>query len=315
MTRSVNAEAQQRNGIAVRRMFHRDANQRLRAGALVTRERATQTTAHASSNRYDCCEATGPSFRVAATSAAALVGAVSGSSRPAWASLDGRELLQSPSLDAPSHLSRQLALSAEMGILKKEDQQALLLRASPVQQPPSALRLDEVNGADRSCFVFAVQKAHHAREVKAPDLEATLHPHEASKGQWKAYHHQQAVLRYENTLPRRRALDPYVQLTGAQVSAGLTVPNTYTADVLAKRNGGRWVLDNQYRQQLYRGEPVMTAVMRGDFYAGGAAQQTAGKPRRDIMAKNRRDVRVASIINRSEHRQRQRFVNSCACTE
>ncbi|KPA80332.1 hypothetical protein ABB37_04605 [Leptomonas pyrrhocoris] len=315
---NVSGEARQRNGLAVQRMFHRDADQRARTGAFLTRERAAQSTRHSSSGHYDGCEATGPSFRVSPTSAAALVGAVGGvggTSRPAWTSPDGRGLLQQPAVDAPSHLSRQLALSAEMRTLTREEQQAVASRATPVQQPTAALRLEELCGADRSCFVLAVQRARHAHAVVVPDPRVALTPYEASKEQWKAYHHQQAVLRHEQTLPRRRAVDPYIHLTGAQLDVGLTVPNTYTADVLAERSGGRWVLDNPHRQQLYRGAPVMTAVMHGEFYADGAAQRAAGKPRRSIVGKNRRDVRVTSEINRAERRQRQRPTNPCVCTK
>lgn len=314
MSTGVSEEARRRNGIAVQRMFQRNAGQRAQTSAQLTREKTSATA----SDCYDGSEATGPTCRISATSAAALVGAVSGSgaaSRPAWTLLDGRELLRHPDVDAPSHLSRQLALSAEMHTLTREEQQAVLARTTPVQQPTSALRLEELSGADRSCFVMAVQKARHARAVMAPDPTTSLTPCEAEREQWMAYHHQQAVLRYEQTLPRRRAVDPYVHLTGAQVDVSLTVPNTYTADVLAKRHGGRWVLDNAYRQQLYRGEPVMSCVMRGDFYAGSAAKRATRQPRCTVIAKNRRDVRVTSEINRAERRQRQQPENPCLCTK
>jgi hypothetical protein len=319
MTKGVSAEARQRNGIAVQRLFHRDANAQRRTNALLTREKAGQKSIQQSwSDHYAGCEAAGPSFRVSATSAAALVGSVGGMGgleRPSWTSPDGRGLLQHPAVDVPSHLCRQLALSAEMGTLTPEERQAALTRTTPVQKPSSELHVESLAGADRSCFVLAVQKAHHAREVTPPDPHKHLTPYEANAEQWKAYHHQQAVLRHEQTLPRRRAMDPYVHLTGAQVDAGLTMPNAYTADRLAALNGGRWVLDNPYHQQLYRGEPVMTKVMRGDYYGDGAAQRAAGRPRHDVAAKNRRDVRVTSEVNRAERRLRQRAANSCMCSQ
>lgn len=312
MPTNVSGEARQRNGVAVQRLFHRESNQRSRTAVTAhVHSSPNHTTA---TNPYG--DAAGSSTRMAATSAAALVGGGGcGKGQATWTQPDGRGFLRQPALDAPSHLGRQLELSSGMRILTREEHTALLSRASPVQQPTSALRLDEISGADRSCFVLAVQRAQHARAVQSPNPAAALTPYEASKEHWAAYHHQQAVLRHEQTLPRRRAVDPYVHLTGAQVDAGLTVPNTYTADVLAARSGGLWVLDNPHRQQYYRGEPVMTSVMRGDFYGEGAAQRAAGRPRHDVQAKNRRDVHVTSEVNRAERRRQHRATHTCACKE
>lgn len=309
MGRGVGEEARQRNGAAVQRLFRKSAS--LRA-APTTPSTGGSTVAE----RAD----SGATFRMASTSAAALVGetgGTSGAGQPAWCAPERRALLSRATLDVPSHLSQQLELAAEMGTLTPAQQQALSSYAAPTYSGAAAAaqKLAEVEGANRSRFLLEVQKARHARSITAPPADAALTPYEASRAQWKAYHHQQAVLRHEQSIPRRRAIDPYVQLTGAQVDVALTVPNMYTVDRLVERNGGRWVLDNPHRQQLYRGEPVMTRIMHGDFYGEGAARRAAGTPRHDVLATNRRDVRVTSEINRAERLRRQAPTCNCARTK
>lgn len=108
-----------------------------------------------------------------------------------------------------------------------------------------------------------------------------------------AKEHAAAVLRYELSIPRRRALGHLTQLTGAQLDLSRSVPNNYTADRIVERSGGLWVLQNKYRQELLRGEPIMTRVMRGEFFEG--TQEKAKK--KDFCQANKRHVSVASRIN------------------
>ncbi|KAK7195522.1 hypothetical protein NESM_000480200 [Novymonas esmeraldas] len=302
MVKNVGDDARRRNGAAVRRMFDKSTSQLARAGAEV--HEVHDARAVARGGAADALEeSTRQQLRISSTSAAALVGVVGGDgagARPAWCEPDRRGLLSRPSLDVPSHLGRQMEIAAQMGTLTAAQQATLLARAAPVSQSTGAALLEEMDGADRSCFLLEVQKARHARGIDARAAEADLTPYEVGRGRWVAYHHQQAVLRHERTLARRRVVDPYVQLTGAQVDVSPAVPNTYTADRLVERREGRWVLDNPHRQHLYRGEPVMTRIMQGEFYGEGAARRAAGVARRDVSAKNRRDVRVTSEINRAE---------------
>ncbi|AYU80534.1 hypothetical protein conserved [Leishmania donovani] len=318
MRNRVGDEARQRNGIAVQRIFDRSADQRARTAAQFHRDHGERATVRTGSDRYDGCESTGPSFRVSSTSAAALVGTVGRDDRgvrPAWCDPRCGRLLSRSSLDVPSRASSQMKPAEHTGALPPSHQQPLLAGAAPEQQPTGAVSLEDVNGASRSCFRLEVQKAQHARGIDTSLADAALTPYEARKAQRRAYHHQQAVLRHERTIPRRRVVDPYVHLTGAQADVCLVVPNTYTADRLVERNGGRWVLDNPHRQQLYKGEPIMTRLMQGEFYREGAARRAAGEPRHYLLAKNRRDVRVVSEINRAERQRRQSPSHHCVCSK
>lgn len=126
------------------------------------------------------------------------------------------------------------------------------------------------------------------------------------------FHRQQSIARYEKTLPLRRAADPYMQLTGAQADARVSVPTEHTLQLLSERYEGRHpVAGNPYRQELYRGEPLMRQVLRGDFYES-AVPATASKPHRtasspavrtgkpsstNFIQKNKRNVREWSDFN------------------
>lgn len=318
MGKSVGDEARQRNGIAVQKIFDRNADQRVRTAAHLHCDHGERATARAARDRYGGCESTGPSFRVSSTSAAALVGTVGGDDRgrrPAWCDPRCGRLLSRSSLDAPSYFSSQMKLTEHTCALSPAHQPPLLPGGAPAQQPTRAVPREDMSDASRSCYFLEVQKAQHARDIRTPLVDAALTPYEAKKAQRRAYHHQQAVLRHERTIPRRRAVDPYVHLTGAQADVCLVVPNTYTADRLVERNGGRWVLDNPHRQQLCKGEPIMTRIMHGEFYSEGAARRAAGVPRHYVLTKNRRDVRVTSEINRAERQRRQSPSRHCVCSK
>ncbi|KAG5473706.1 hypothetical protein LSCM1_04335 [Leishmania martiniquensis] len=318
MGSSVGDEARQRNGIAVERIFQKSSSQCARAVAQTHRDREERSTARAKSGGLGGCDSTGPAFRIPFTSAAALVGIAGGvgrGARPAWCDPHRRGPLSRPSLDVSSYLRRQMEEIGHAGKAPPAQQQPLQACGAPAKLSASAASQEEAGAARRSCFLLALQKSKHERGIDARPADAALTPYEALKERWKAYHHQQAVLRHEQTIPRRRAVDPYVHLTGAQVGASLTVPNTYTADRIAERRGGRWVLDNPHHQQLCKGEPVMTRIMRGEFYDEGAARRAAGVPRFDLLAKNRRDVRVTSAINRAERQRRQLPSCTCVCSK
>ncbi|CAD2213398.1 hypothetical protein AGDE_01213 [Angomonas deanei] len=183
-----------------------------------------------------------------------------------------------------------------MGSITPEEHRLLLEEAVKLKADVS-----EVGCAKRkSCFAMQKDKRwHNAAVDKDDDLllkRAYRNPQDPSyqKERARDYHRQQSILRYEKTLPRRRAVDPYVSLTGAQVDTRMTVPNQYTAAKLAEREGGKWVLDNPHRQQLSRKQPVMTRVMQGEYYNG---QRVPNHRETDFIAANRADVRVASRLN------------------
>lgn len=163
----------------------------------------------------------------------------------------------------------------------------------------------------RSCAQLQKQIAAHAIDVVTPLDAFPCSDRETQRQQWVAYRHAQAIRRHEKTLPRRRAMDAYLHLTGAQADVLLQVPNAYTAGRLIERNGGRWVIDNTYHQALVQGKPLMTRVMQGEYilssHPRARASETAKSKQRsrsvNCVAANKRDVRVSSETNAARRSQ------------
>lgn len=138
-----------------------------------------------------------------------------------------------------------------------------------------------------------------------------VNPIKARRERRAEFHRQQSIARYEKTLPLRRAADPYMQLTGAQADARVCVPTEYTLQLLSERNDGRHpVAGNPYRQEMYRGEPLMRQVLRGDFYDAvvpvNASRRTAssppmraGKQTISFIQRNKKNVKEWSNYNTS----------------
>ncbi|CCW59570.1 unnamed protein product [Phytomonas sp. EM1] len=158
--------------------------------------------------------------------------------------------------DLNARLNAQVELAVAVGALTPEDAEGVLSRGTA-----ALLEADP----HRSCFALQLEKNKHAICLRGASPTTPLQP-VSSDAHRRAYRHQQAVLRHERGLARRRVMDRYVDLTPAQLGPSLVRPNDYTAKKLAERYGGRWVLDNPHHQELLRGEPLMNRIMRGEYY-------------------------------------------------
>lgn len=301
MPRSSNPhrEIRQRNDVAVQKIFHR------------ARHSPATPSTHSVSDGRTHADRTADEYghrhrhhSRGGSSAAALVGGATlhGSAQPQrWQHVSSRDGPTGSSLDVPLHIGQQLALAAEMGTLTDAQYRNELQRMGPGggSARPLASSGDDSADAARaraSCFEMRRQVAAHARAVAAPPSPPQS-PQAAYAAQREAYRHHRAVARYEGTIPRRRALDGYTQRTAAEEDTRRGVPNQYTAARLAERYGGGWPLDNPHRQAMARGEPAMTRVMRGEYYHDPS--KTIVRHARNIVKANKRDVRVASEVNRA----------------
>lgn len=211
--------------------------------------------------------------------------------QPDWQQSDRRGLQREGEafkghLDPASHLSQQLSLAAEMGTL------------------PSSPSNDPVR---HSNFEMTVKKASHSLALPSTKAAATPWEGEASdrKIRRMSFHHEVAIARHEQTLPLRRAADPYVSLTAAQADARYVVPNEYTLGVMSERYGGAHpVLENRYHQRLYKNEPLMSHLLRGSFYGSSSPGSSGGQAAKqrsksvNILRRNMADVRKVSSFNR-----------------
>lgn len=259
-----------------------------------------------------------------------------------WVTVSRRGCVLEPSLDVASHLSQQLQLSAELAVAygrdgvsngisggaHGEEDRALLARAALASTGAANTAGGPVGDPRRSCFALHVAKHQHRVELSPSHGAATAAAacqtqRDRDREQSRLYHRQQAVLRNETALARKRAAYGYTGLIAAQADASCQFPNAHTLDLLVARRYSHqqnhqrqgWVLDNPHRQQLLRGEPVMTQVMRGDFYESPRGRAASGSSNSnnvngrsrsvaDAQRVNRRDVRVASAINSSVRRTR-----------
>ncbi|KAF5221452.1 hypothetical protein TcYC6_0108300 [Trypanosoma cruzi] len=152
-----------------------------------------------------------------------------------------------------------------------------------------------------SCYIMNRKIARHEWETNTKEKRrlqgGSPRSHEREKEQRAAMDREQAILRYELSIPRRRVVDHLLHLTASQLDLCHTMPTAHTMDRLVEQKRGRWVLQNPYRQLLLRGEPVMTRIMRGEFYA---TQRNETKATNFPQA-NKRHVRIASNINHAMH--------------
>eukprot|EP00796_Vickermania_ingenoplastis_P000880 gene880-509_t len=225
---------------------------------------------------------------------------LAGPVQPDWQTTDRRGLQQRGGefrghLDVPSHLSQQFELAAEMrmGWTHNAD------TAKPEEGGILHYDACERPGDPRtSNFAMTLRKAKH--EVYIPSAKGAVPPEGAAhpldraahktrarsaavlrKAQRALFHREASIARYEQTLPLRRAADPYMQATGPAADARYSVPTEHTLQLLSQRYGGQHPLANAYRQELYRGEPLVRQVLRGDFIDGeraaaGASASPAG---------------------------------------
>ncbi|ORC90102.1 uncharacterized protein TM35_000091520 [Trypanosoma theileri] len=220
------------------------------------------------------------------------------SSRPQFMTPNAR--LYDGTLPPEMHLSNQWQLAHEVN-------------GTAVQQfnsgtiTPSSRHID-YGDPSSSCYSMRRMIARHAWESHegAKEKLQGLGPNNSSSNtQLKkrerkaAIAREEAIIRYELSIPRRRVVGHLSQLTEAQGDLVRNIPTTQAADKLVARYGGRWVLQNPHRQQLLHGEPVMTRIMHGEFYC---PQQKKVKTPNFCQA-NKRHVRIASDINYILHQR------------
>lgn len=202
-------------------------------------------------------------------------------------------------LDVPSHIGRQLQLAGALHLpLSREEEQDLISKATSLRP-----RVDDAGDASKSSFALRVRIARHEVGIERPPRTPT--PRHADIGrevcltcrtsvngicsharqrlrnretqQYQRNRCRQTVAqRYEQTLPRRRAVDPYWNLASGQVTSTLSRPNNYTAAKMAERYNGNWSLANAHHQQLLGGKPLITRVLGGEFYRRSVSATCGG---------------------------------------
>jgi hypothetical protein len=148
----------------------------------------------------------------------------------------------------------------------------------------------------KSRFMVAAKKQFHEIEIPADAKSKLQNIQPSLLDQHIEYQKAIHILRHEEGLAKRRVLDGFLNLTAAQLDTHLTLPNQSYAD-RHSHDASSWVLNNDYRQQVdpAAGVPVMTRIMRGDYYVPPPA------PRREItnfIATNRMHVTAASAVSR-----------------
>lgn len=144
----------------------------------------------------------------------------------------------------------------------------------------------------KSCFLLACRKQlhdeHMGDDAKRPlqNIKPSALDHQLE------YQKNYFINRHEATLPRRRAVDPFLQLTEAQQDLHMKLPSSRLVDSMS----GSWIVSNPSRQQLSGKTPLMTRIMRGDFYEEHSNIPKA--PRKDFVSLNRVHVRAASAVSR-----------------
>ncbi|KAH9598788.1 hypothetical protein LSM04_001509 [Trypanosoma melophagium] len=223
------------------------------------------------------------------------------SSRSPWVTPNAR--LYDGTLPPEMHLSNQWQLAYEVS------GGAATHGNSGVIGPGS--RKIDYGDPSSSCYSMKRMIARHAWKLNegAKEKLQGLGPHNSISGvnaplkqkeRKAAIAREEAIIRYELSIPRRRVVGHFTQLTEAQGDLAKNVPTTSAADMLVARYKGRWVLQNPYRQQLLRGEPVMTRIMQGEFYC----PQPRKSKTRNFCQANKRHVHVASDINYILHNTR-----------
>jgi hypothetical protein len=151
------------------------------------------------------------------------------------------------------------------------------------------------NGNENSCFLLKCKKQLHEKSIAMSAKERIQFAPRMELDDAMEFRKNLYIVRHEQGLQRRRAVDPYLQLTGAQVDLHTVIPNSKVADTMYKAHHG-WMINNAYRQQLtHDGVPLMTRVMRGEYYHDEAKPKA---PRNDFVELNKRQIRAASAATR-----------------
>ncbi|RNF09135.1 uncharacterized protein TraAM80_02394 [Trypanosoma rangeli] len=198
------------------------------------------------------------------------------------------------------HLSKQCELAHEVG---RGTAAAVAVAAAAATSSPHSRAVDYGNPFC-SCYSMNRKIARHewatSRAEKGKLQGGPLNPHKSARERRAAIEHEEAILRYELSIPRRRVAGHLLHLTAAQLSTSQPMPRARTMDRLVEHRKGCWVLHNPYRQQLLRGEPVMTRIMHGEFYEPQRNEQNTI----NFSQANKRHVQVASSINHAMHSSR-----------
>ncbi|ESL06004.1 hypothetical protein TRSC58_06328 [Trypanosoma rangeli SC58] len=198
------------------------------------------------------------------------------------------------------HLSKQCQLAHEVG---RGSAAAVEAAAAAATSSPHSRA---VNYGDPFCSCYSMNRriARHewaTSRAEKGKLQGGLLDHQKSARERRAAaEHEEAILRYELSIPRRRVAGHLLHLTTAQLSTSQPMPKARTMDRLVEHRKGCWVLHNPYRQHLLRGEPVMTRIMHGEFYEPQRNEQKA----MSFQQANKRHVWVASRINHAMHSSR-----------
>lgn len=151
------------------------------------------------------------------------------------------------------------------------------------------------NGRDNSCFLLRCRKQLHEKEFGREEKEKIQNAPRSEIEHATEFRKNLYIVRHEQGLQRRRAVDPYLQLTGAQLDLHTVIPNSNCADNLYKAHHG-WMINNKSRQQLTHDDvPLMTRVMQGQFYQGNPSVKG---PRGNFVELNKKHVRAASAASR-----------------
>jgi hypothetical protein len=170
-----------------------------------------------------------------------------------------------------------------------------------------ALKSAQFSGnEDSSRFMVALKKQSHSMAIPAEAKSRLQNTGEPSLlERHEEFNKAIAIRRHEEGLSKRRVLDSFLSLTGAQQDLHLTIPSqSYAQEQLSGSSGrdvrtttgGQWALNNSYRQQLdyVSGVPEMTCIMRGDYCR---AQQAAPVKVTNFVESNKRHVKAASIVS------------------
>jgi hypothetical protein len=167
-------------------------------------------------------------------------------------------------------------------------QEALLSTASQY-----AKHFDQ--GNDGSCFLLRCRKQLHEKAFDHTEKDKIQNAPRTEIEEATEFRKNLYIIRHEQGLQRRRAVDPYLQLTGAQQDLHTVIPNSSCANKMYKEHHG-WMINNNSRQQLtHDNVPLMTRVMRGEYYQGTPSRRSV---RNNFLELNRKHVRAASAVSK-----------------
>lgn len=155
---------------------------------------------------------------------------------------------------------------------------------------------DSFSQDNKSCYLLNAQKQFHCYGRDDPEMSkiALQNVRFSYADALKEHNKTLAIVRHEKTIPKRRIVDPYVQLTSAQCDLHQDVPTASDIRNRVRQREG-WVLANPERQELFKGKPLMSRVIAGEFYyENGDLNALAG----DFIAINKKHIRSASAVSR-----------------